>query len=53
MRRPVLAMPLGQFEGQPQGIQIYGPRFREDLCLEIGAAIETIEGPRPVIDPRG
>ena len=50
---PVLAMPLGQFEGQPQGVQIYGPRFREDLCLEIGAAIEIIEGPRPVIDPRG
>ncbi|HEY3189489.1 MAG TPA: hypothetical protein VGJ70_18525 [Solirubrobacteraceae bacterium] len=28
----------------PQGVQLIGPRFREDLCLAAGAAIEARVG---------
>jgi amidase len=49
---PVLAMPVGSHEGQPQGVQIFSRRFREDVVLDAGAAIESAEGLRPAIDPR-
>lgn len=49
---PTLAIPVGAWQGQPQGVQIFSRKFREDLCFEAGAAIEACEGVRPVIDPR-
>jgi amidase len=48
----VLAVPIGQHNGQPQGVQIYGPKFREDICLDAGEVIEAHEGVRSPIDPR-
>lgn len=49
---PGLAVPTGVVDGLPVGVQILGPRFREDLCL---AAAEVIEAraamtPRPPMD---
>jgi amidase len=37
---PSVAVPVGQAGDLPQGVQVIGSRFREDLCL---AAAETIE----------
>jgi amidase len=37
---PSVAVPTGVSNGLPQGIQIIGPRFREDLCLDAAEAIE-------------
>ena len=37
---PSVAVPVGEAGDLPQGVQVIGPRFREDLCL---AAAETIE----------
>jgi len=39
-------------EGLPTGVQILAPRFREDLCLAAGEAIEAraAMSPRPPID---
>ncbi len=37
---PAVAVPVGEAGGLPQGVQIIGPRFREDLCLDAAAAIE-------------
>ena len=40
---PVLAVPAGfTVEGLPIGIQIVGPRFREDAVLALGAAYEKL-----------
>ena len=50
---PGLAVPIGEHEGQPLGVQIVAARFREDLCLAAAEVIETHDGPRPPIDPRG
>ncbi|MBT2233969.1 amidase [Nonomuraea sp. NEAU-A123] len=38
---PSVAVPTGQADGLPQAVQIIGPRFREDLCLDAAAAIEA------------
>lgn len=38
---PAAAVPTGLTDGVPVGVQILGPRFREDLCLD---AAEVIEG---------
>jgi hypothetical protein len=38
--------------GLPQGVQIIGPRFREDLCLDAAAAIEERTEPLTPVDPR-
>lgn len=37
---PAAAVPTGLHEGVPIGVQIVGPRFREDLCLDAAQAIE-------------
>ena len=37
---PAAAVPTGRHDGLPVGVQIIGPRFREDLCLD---AVEVIE----------
>jgi len=37
--------------GAPMGVQLVAPRFREDLLLEAGAAIEAAHAPIRPIDP--
>lgn len=49
---PGLSVPLGEVDGLPTGVQLVGPRFREDLLLDAGEVIETREGVRTPIDPR-
>jgi amidase len=49
---PAVAVPVGVAQGLPQGVQVIGPRFREDLCLDAGQAIEDALGIITPIDPR-
>jgi amidase len=49
---PAVTVPVGFEGGLPQGVQIIGPRFREDLCLDAAAAIEERTGPLTPVDPR-
>ena len=49
---PASAVPTGVAEGLPQGVQVIGPRFREDLCLDAAEAIEERLGTITPIDPR-
>jgi amidase len=50
---PAVAVPVGlDGDGLPLGVQIIGPRFREDLCLDAAAAIEAELGTVTPIDPR-
>jgi amidase len=49
---PGLAVPVGMDGDLPMGVQLAGPRWREDLLLEAGAVIEAHEGVRQPIDPR-
>jgi len=50
---PSVAVPAGIANGLPQGVQVIGPRFREDLCLDAGEAIEAKLGVLTPIDPKG
>ena len=45
-RVPGLAVPTGVVDSLPTGVQILAPRFREDLCLAAGEAIEARSGMR-------
>lgn len=50
---PGLAVPTGQVDGVPVGVQLVAGRFREDICL---AAAEIIEARSPLttpINPKG
>jgi hypothetical protein len=38
---PAGAVPTGLTNGLPQGVQIIGDRFREDLCLDAAEVIES------------
>ncbi len=49
---PSVALPVGEADGLPQSVQIIGPRFREDLCLDAAEAIEARLGSITPIDPR-
>jgi amidase len=49
---PAAAVPVGVARGLPQGVQIIGDRYREDLCLEAAEAIEERVGVLTPIDPR-
>jgi amidase len=49
---PGMAVPTGIANGLPVGVQIIGPRFREDLCLAAAAAIEARTPRITPIDPR-
>jgi amidase len=48
---PGMAVPTGVAGGLPMGVQIIGPRFREDLCLAATEAIEAAAGLLTPIDP--
>lgn len=49
---PSAAVPVGLVNGLPQGVQLIGSRFREDLCLDAAEAIEESLGTLTPIDPR-
>ncbi|HEX5630407.1 MAG TPA: amidase [Acidimicrobiia bacterium] len=49
---PAVAVPVGIGGGLPQAVQIIGPRYREDLCLDAAQAIEDRVGIFTPIDPR-
>jgi amidase len=49
---PAVALPVGIAEGLPQAVQVIGPRYREDLCLDAAEAIEDRLGIITPIDPR-
>jgi amidase len=49
---PAVALPVGIGDGLPQAVQVIGPRYREDLCLDAAAALEDRLGILTPIDPR-
>jgi len=49
---PSVAVPVGLADGIPQGVQIIGPRYREDLCLDAAEAIERQVDVLTPIDPK-
>ena len=49
---PAVALPVGIEDSLPQAVQVIGPRYREDLCLDAAAAIEERLGLLTPIDPR-
>ena len=49
---PGMAVPTGIANGLPVGVQLIGPRFREDLCLAAAEAIEARVPRITPIDPR-
>lgn len=42
---PAAAVPVGVAAGLPLGVQLIGPRFRDDLCLDAAEAVERTVGP--------
>jgi amidase len=48
---PAVAVPVGVRDGLPQVVQLIGPRYREDLCLDAAAALEERLGVITPIDP--
>ena len=49
---PAVAIPVDVADGLPQAVQVIGPRYREDLCLDASTAIEDRLGIPTPIDPR-
>jgi amidase len=49
---PAVAVPIGVVDGLPQSVQIVGPPYREDLCLDAAAALEDRLGVLTPIEPR-
>jgi amidase len=50
---PAVALPVGQAGGIPQGVQVIGAMYREDLCLDVAEVIERASPVALPIDPRG
>lgn len=36
---PAVAVPVEVTDGLPQGVQVIGPRFHEDLCLAAAGVV--------------
>jgi amidase len=49
---PAVALPVGIGDGLPQAVQVIGPRYREDLCLDAATALEERTGIFTPIEPR-
>lgn len=49
---PSVTVPTGTADGLPTGVQVLGPGFREDLCLDAAEAIEARLGTLTPLDPR-
>ena len=49
---PAVVIPVGIGRGLPQAVQLIGPRYREDLCLDAAHALEERLGIITPIDPR-
>ncbi len=49
---PVTVVPVGMAAGLPQAVQLFGARYREDLCLDAAEAIEDRLGVITPIDPK-
>jgi len=49
---PSVAVPVQVSGGLPQGVQLIGPRFHEDLCLDAAELIEREQGVFTPIEPR-
>ena len=49
---PSVAVPVGVAAGLPQGVQLIGPRFHEDLCFDAAEIIERQQGVFTPIEPR-
>jgi amidase len=52
MGLPAACVSTGLANGVPLGVQVIGPRMREDLCLNAAEAIERQVGVLTPIDPR-
>ena len=50
---PSVALPVGIGDGLPQAVQVIGPRYREDLCLDAAQTLEDRVGIITPIDPWG
>jgi len=48
---PAAAVPVGVANGLPQGVQLIGPMYREDLCLDAAEAVENALGVLTPVDP--
>jgi amidase len=48
---PAVALPVGIDDGLPQAVQLIGPRYREDLCLDAAETVEDRVGGFTPIDP--
>lgn len=48
---PSISVPTGLVNGLPTGVQIVGPRFREDLVMECAEVIEACNAPITPTDP--
>ena len=49
---PAVTLPVGTGGGLPRSVQVIGPRYREDLCLDAAGALEDRTGIITPIDPR-
>ncbi|MBY6093106.1 amidase [Maritimibacter alkaliphilus] len=49
---PALAVPMGEAEGVPVGVQLTATRFAENLLLAAGEALERAQTPVRPLDPR-
>ena len=48
---PAVSVPTGTASGVPVGVQLIGPRYREDLCLAAAEVIERRSGFGKPVDP--
>lgn len=49
---PAMSVPTGIANGLPVGVQLLGPRFREDVVLDAGEVVEARAGLLTPINPR-